>query len=79
MASKTDRSETEQALRRDEGEGPHRSPFFVLKQTVRGFGDDVYDRAIDVTISRLRRKMSPDDLIRTVRNEGYMFVLNVQR
>lgn len=37
-----------------------------------------YDRAIDVQVSRLRRKLAGhqggDDLIRTVRNEGYMFV-----
>ncbi|MDB5685557.1 MAG: DNA-binding response regulator [Rhizorhabdus sp.] len=36
-----------------------------------------YDRAIDVQISRLRRKLAREggtDLIRTVRNEGYMFV-----
>jgi two-component system OmpR family response regulator len=35
-----------------------------------------YDRAIDVQISRLRRKLGSDgsELIKTVRNEGYMFV-----
>ena len=37
-----------------------------------------YDRAIDVQVSRLRRKLAGhqggEDLIRTVRNEGYMFV-----
>jgi two-component system OmpR family response regulator len=37
-----------------------------------------YDRAIDVQVSRLRRKLAGHagggDLIRTVRNEGYMFV-----
>ena len=43
----------------------------------RGVDSEVYDRAIDVTISRLRKKMAPDDPIRTVRNEGYMFVLAV--
>lgn len=41
-------------------------------------GDDAdsFDRAIDVQISRLRRKLDKQgqfDLIRTVRNEGYMF------
>ncbi|GGE76047.1 response regulator [Sphingomonas prati] len=44
----------------------------------RGIDSDVYDRAIDVTISRLRKKLAPDDPIRTVRNEGYMFTLPVQ-
>ncbi|WP_367348414.1 winged helix-turn-helix domain-containing protein [Sphingobium yanoikuyae] len=36
-----------------------------------------YDRAIDVQVSRLRRKLERgemgDELVRTIRNEGYMF------
>jgi len=48
-----------------------------------GSDSDTYDRAIDVQISRLRRKLSygedRPDLIRTVRNEGYMFVPAVSR
>lgn len=44
----------------------------------RGIDSDVFDRAIDVTISRLRKKLGPDDPIRTVRNEGYMFTLKVE-
>jgi two-component system, OmpR family, response regulator len=36
---------------------------------------DIYDRAIDVTISRLRKKLGPDAPIRTVRGEGYLFTL----
>jgi len=43
----------------------------------KGQESDVFDRAIDVTISRLRKKLGPDDPIRTVRNEGYMFTLKV--
>lgn len=43
----------------------------------KGMDSDVFDRAIDVTISRLRKKLGPDDPIRTVRNEGYMFTLKV--
>ncbi|HEX7873243.1 MAG TPA: response regulator [Sphingobium sp.] len=47
-------------------------------------GDDAnqYDRAIDVQLSRLRRKMGADDggeIIRTVRNEGYIFVPAVSK
>ncbi|ATE63589.1 response regulator [Rhizorhabdus dicambivorans] len=41
-----------------------------------GADAEVYDRAIDVQVSRLRRKLAGgggQDLIRTVRNEGYMF------
>ena len=41
----------------------------------RGEGVEIFDRAIDVTISRLRRKLAPDDIITTVRNEGYMMTL----
>lgn len=43
----------------------------------KGLDSDVFDRAIDVTISRLRKKLGPEDPIRTVRNEGYMFTLKV--
>jgi two-component system OmpR family response regulator len=44
----------------------------------KGLDSDVFDRAIDVTISRLRKKLGADDPIRTVRNEGYMFTLKVE-
>ena len=53
-----------------------------LLDFARGAESDHYDRAIDVQISRLRRKLSSaagGELIRTVRNEGYMFVHAVQR
>jgi len=48
----------------------------------RGVNAEHFDRAIDVQISRLRRKLARDgdeELIRTVRNEGYMFVVDVDR
>ncbi|SFR83046.1 response regulator [Sphingomonas jatrophae] len=48
-----------------------------LIEAGKGQDSDVYDRAIDVTISRLRKKLGPGDPIRTVRNEGYMFTLAV--
>jgi two-component system, OmpR family, response regulator len=35
----------------------------------------MFDRAIDVTLSRLRRKLGPKAPIRTIRGEGYMFTL----
>ncbi|QJP95694.1 MULTISPECIES: response regulator [Pseudomonas] len=48
-----------------------------------GKGHDAFDRSIDVQVSRLRRKIEPDskrpDLIRTVRNGGYMFTVKVSR
>eukprot|EP01030_Chromulinospumella_sphaerica_P007569 gene7569-7400_t len=54
-----------------------------LIDLARGQGHDAYDRSIDVQVSRLRRKIEPDskrpDLIRTVRNGGYMFCAKVTR
>lgn len=54
-----------------------------LLDYARGEDSDSYDRAIDVQVSRLRRKLSAgrggDELIRTVRNEGYMFTAAVAR
>jgi two-component system OmpR family response regulator len=41
----------------------------------RSIDSDVLDRAIDVTISRLRKKLGTNDLIRTLRGEGYMFAV----
>lgn len=48
----------------------------------RGSDSTLYDRAIDVQISRLRKKLRDGggrDLIRTVRSEGYMFMPDVTR
>ena len=54
-----------------------------LLDYARGEDSDSYDRAIDVQVSRLRRKLSAgrggDELIRTVRNEGYMFTAAVTK
>jgi len=53
-----------------------------LLDFARGEESDHYDRAIDVQVSRLRRKLGGQggqDLIRTVRNEGYMFAPIVER
>jgi two-component system OmpR family response regulator len=53
-----------------------------LLEFARGPDSDAYDRAIDVQISRLRRKLDDgggNELIRTVRNEGYMFTAKVVR
>lgn len=46
-----------------------------LLDAAHGTSADMFDRAIDVTISRLRRKLDPENLIRTVRNEGYMLAV----
>jgi two-component system OmpR family response regulator len=49
-----------------------------LIELARGSDSDVFDRAIDVQVSRLRRKLAGEEgteLIATVRSEGYMFAV----
>lgn len=52
-----------------------------LLDMARGRDSEAYDRAIDVQISRLRRKLEDGngELIRTIRSEGYMFTAKVNR
>lgn len=53
-----------------------------LLDITRGNNVEVYDRAIDSQISRLRRKLNEradTELIRTVRNEGYTLLAKVTR
>jgi len=53
-----------------------------LLDMARGPDTEAYDRAIDVQISRLRKKLddgSGTEIIRTIRNEGYMFSPKVVR
>ncbi len=54
-----------------------------LLEYARGPQSDAFDRAIDVQISRLRRKLEDGggsvELIRTVRSEGYIFTPKVNR
>lgn len=54
-----------------------------LLEYARGSESENYDRAIDVQVSRLRRKLASGhgnaELIRTVRSEGYMFIPAVTR
>ena len=54
-----------------------------LLDLARGPDTEAYDRAIDVQISRLRKKLddgsSGVELIRTIRNEGYLFNARVTR
>ncbi|MEN9484263.1 response regulator transcription factor [Sphaerotilus montanus] len=40
---------------------------------LRGHDADVYTRAIDILVSRIRRKLEPLDCIKTLRNAGYTF------
>lgn len=53
-----------------------------LLEIARGQEADVFDRAVDVQISRLRRKLhacSDGEIIKTVRGAGYMFDVAVTR
>lgn len=44
----------------------------ILNQ-LKGIDADIYTRSVDILVSRLRQKLEPLDLIRTVRGRGYMF------
>jgi two-component system OmpR family response regulator len=62
-------------------DAPHRvlSRDFLLDAT-RARAADPFDRSIDVQISRLRRKIEAEqELIKTIRGVGYMFVPDVVR
>jgi len=45
-----------------------------IMHELRGIDADIYSRAIDVLVSRLRHKLERPELIRTVRGQGYQFV-----
>jgi two-component system OmpR family response regulator len=53
-----------------------------LLDLARGRAAQLFDRSIDVAVMRLRRKIEPDptkpEIIRTVRNGGYMFAADVE-
>ena len=67
------------AVARDAAENPNRplQRDWLLEVTAHR-EMEAFDRAIDLRITRLRRKIEPDpthpDAIRTVRGVGYMFV-----
>lgn len=53
-----------------------------LIEEARGADADVFDRSIDVLVSRLRRKLQgcgASDLIKTIRGAGYIFDVKVSR
>ena len=53
-----------------------------LLERARGADADVFDRAMDVQISRLRKKLDDGsglEMIQTLRGEGYMFDMRVER
>ena len=43
---------------------------------LRGHEADLYTRAIDIVVSRLRKKLEPLDAIKTLRNSGYSLALD---
>lgn len=45
-----------------------------IMRALRGIDADIYSRAIDVLVSRLRQKLLRPELIRTVRGQGYQLV-----
>jgi len=45
-----------------------------IMHALNGIDADIYSRAIDVLVSRLRHKLQRPELIRTVRGAGYQFV-----
>lgn len=46
----------------------------ILNQ-LRGVEADLYTRAVDIVVSRLRKKLEPLDAIKTLRNAGYSLAL----
>ncbi len=46
----------------------------ILNQ-LRGHDADLYTRAVDILVSRLRKKLEPLDCIKTLRNAGYSLAL----
>ena len=43
--------------------------------SIRGHEADLYTRAVDIVVSRLRKKLEPLDCIKTLRNAGYSLAL----
>lgn len=57
-------------------------PRVALLDMARGGDSDAFDRAVDLSVSRLRRKLAPHgggEMLETVRGEGYRFVPRVRR
>ncbi|WP_455220984.1 response regulator transcription factor [Kaarinaea lacus] len=45
----------------------------ILNQ-LKGIETDILSRSVDILVSRLRQKLKPQELIKTVRGSGYVFV-----
>ena len=44
---------------------------------LKGIDADIYSRAVDIQVSRLRQKIKPGDYIKTIRGTGYTFAAKV--
>ncbi len=40
---------------------------------LKGIDTDIYSRSVDILVSRLRQKLKPLDIIKTIRSRGYIF------
>lgn len=45
-----------------------------IMNQLRGTETEIYSRAIDILVSRLRTKLKPEQYIKTIRSQGYCFV-----
>jgi OmpR family response regulator RpaB len=46
-----------------------------ILSALRGHEAELYTRAVDIVVSRLRKKLEPLDAIKTLRNAGYSLAL----
>ena len=47
-----------------------------IMHELNGIDSEIFSRAIDIQVSRLRHKLEPLKAIKTVRGKGYQFVLS---
>jgi two-component system, OmpR family, response regulator len=45
-----------------------------ILNALKGIEIEIYSRSVDISISRLRQKLKPLDIIKTIRSRGYIFV-----
>lgn len=45
----------------------------VILNHLKGVGSEVLTRSVDILVSRLRQKLAPMDIIKTIRGSGYLF------
>jgi DNA-binding response OmpR family regulator len=49
-----------------------------ILHALKGVDTELFSRSVDILVSRLRQKLKPLQLIKTVRSRGYIFVENVE-